>query len=56
MSSESLHERHEDLDPETIERHRAMASLLEELEAVDWYDQRRDAARDPELRQILAHN
>jgi len=39
-----------------MDRHRAIVSLMEELEAVDWYDQRIDAARDPELRAILAHN
>lgn len=50
---------HEDaalLKPATKDRHRAIASLMEELEAVDWYDQRIDAADDDELRQILAHN
>jgi ferritin-like protein len=29
---------------------------MEELEAVDWYDQRIDAAHDQELKDILAHN
>lgn len=56
MSSESLHESAKALRPETIDRHRAVASLMEELEAVDWYDQRIDAATDAELKQILAHN
>ncbi len=37
-------------------RHRAITSLMEELEAVDWYNQRVDAAKDPELAAILAHN
>jgi ferritin-like protein len=55
-SSASLHESTEVLKPETIDRHRAIASLMEELEAVDWYDQRVDAAHDDELRAILAHN
>ena len=55
-SSGSLHESAEQLKPETIDRHRAIASLMEELEAVDWYDQRVDAASDDELRAILAHN
>jgi ferritin-like protein len=36
--------------------HRAIVSLMEELEAVDWYQQRVEAATDDELRQILAHN
>ncbi len=56
MASESLHESAKALRPETIDRHRAVASLMEELEAVDWYDQRIDAATDDELLQILAHN
>jgi hypothetical protein len=56
MASESLHESAKALRPETIDRHRAVSSLMEELEAVDWYDQRIDAATDAELKQILAHN
>jgi ferritin-like protein len=56
MASESLHESAQQLRPETIDRHRAVSSLMEELEAVDWYDQRVDAATDMELKQILAHN
>lgn len=54
--AQPVHERTEVLKPETMDRHRALASLIEELEAVDWYDQRVDAARDEELRAILAHN
>jgi ferritin-like protein len=53
-SSASLHE--SNLKPETIDRHRAIVSIMEELEAVDWYDQRAEAAADPELRAILEHN
>jgi ferritin-like protein len=56
MSSESLHEPRELLAPETIDRHRAIISLYEELEAIDWYDQRIDATSDRELRQVLQHN
>ncbi|HET9077053.1 MAG TPA: encapsulin-associated ferritin-like protein [Acidimicrobiales bacterium] len=56
MSSEGLHESESRLRPETIDRHRAISSLMEELEAVDWYDQRVDATEDPELKAILAHN
>lgn len=56
MSSESLHEPAEKLSPATIDRHRATVSLMEELEAVDWYDQRIDAATDEELKEILRHN
>ncbi len=39
-SSGSLHENESVLKPETIDRHRAVVSIMEELEAVDWYDQR----------------
>lgn len=56
MSSESLHEAAEKLSPATIDRHRATVSLMEELEAMDWYDQRIDAATDPILKEILRHN
>src|SRR6187551_699565 len=55
-SSGSLHESEAVLKPETIDRHRAVVSIMEELEAVDWYDQRIDAAGDSELKKILAHN
>ncbi len=53
-SSNTLHER--ELSPETVDRHRAIVSLMEELEAVDWYDQRVEAATNEELRAVLAHN
>lgn len=56
MSSESLHEPAEKLSPATIDRHRATVSLMEELEAIDWYDQRIDAATDETLKAILRHN
>jgi uncharacterized protein len=56
MSSESLHEPAEKLSPATIDRHRATVSLMEELEAIDWYDQRIDAATDDALKEILRHN
>lgn len=55
-ASATLHESPDDLRAETIDRHRAFVSLMEELEAIDWYDQRVDAATDEELRAILAHN
>lgn len=56
MSSTGLHEDPSHLRPETTDRHRAIVSLMEELEAVDWYGQRIDATTDPELREILTHN
>jgi ferritin-like protein len=55
-SSAEFHESEERLRPETMEYHRAMVSLMEELEAVDWYNQRVDGTADPELRAILTHN
>ena len=56
QASAGLHESDEVLKPETVDRHRAIASLMEELEAVDWYDQRVEATQDNELRALLAHN
>jgi uncharacterized protein len=56
MSSEQLHEAADALRVETIDHHRAVTSLVEELEAVDWYDQRVDATTDEELKGILRHN
>ncbi len=56
MASEGLHEPAELLDDATVDRHRAITSLKEELEAVDWYDQRVAATSDPTLAAILAHN
>ncbi|MFB8829385.1 encapsulin-associated ferritin-like protein [Azotobacter sp. CWF10] len=56
MSSVGYHEPIEELSAETRDMHRAIVSLMEELEAIDWYNQRVDACRDPELRAILAHN
>jgi uncharacterized protein len=55
-SSMGLHEASEDLTPATLDRHRGIVSLMEELEAIDWYQQRIDAAGDPELAAVLAHN
>jgi hypothetical protein len=55
-ASEGYHEPIEELSDETRDMHRAIVSLMEELEAVDWYAQRVDACKDDELRAILAHN
>ncbi len=54
--SAGLHEPEDRLSPETIDRHRAIASIQEELEAIDWYDQRVDATADGSLADVLAHN
>ena len=56
MANEGYHETITDLTDATRDMHRAITSLMEELEAVDWYNQRVDACTDDELRKILAHN
>ena len=56
MSSENLHEPAEQLSDETKNLHRAIVSLMEELEAIDWYTQRAEACTDDELRSVLTHN
>lgn len=55
-ASSSYHEPVEELSSDTRDRHRAIVSLMEELEAVDWYDQRVQTCTDPELAAVLAHN
>jgi len=56
MASEGLHEPAESMSPAVIDRHRAVVSLKEELEAVDWYDQRVAATDDSSLAAVLGHN
>jgi hypothetical protein len=56
MSNEGYHEPLEQLSTATRDMHRAIVSLMEELEAVDWYNQRVDACSDKALKAILAHN
>lgn len=56
MAAEGLHEDPQALSAEVKDRHRAIRSLMEELEAIDWYDQRAEAATDAELREILGHH
>lgn len=56
MSSTGFHEPVEQLSAETRDLHRAIVSLMEELEAIDWYNQRCDACSDRELKGILEHN
>ncbi len=55
-NSVGLHEPVDQLPADTIDRHRAIASIQEELEAVDWYDQRVAATGDASLAAVLAHN
>jgi ferritin-like protein len=56
MSNEGYHEPVTELSDTTRDMHRAIISLMEELEAIDWYNQRVDACNDPELAAILKHN
>ena len=56
MANEGYHEPIDELTDETRDMHRAIVSLMEELEAIDWYNQRVDACADDELAEILAHN
>jgi hypothetical protein len=56
MGGGSYHESPEKLSNKTLELHRAINSLIEELEAINWYQQRIDATEDEGLREILAHN
>ena len=56
MASETYHEPLDRLSPETMDLHRAIVSLMEELEAIDWYQQRAEACEDDELRAVLTHN
>ena len=54
--STTYHEPATELSPEGRDVHRGLASLIEELEAVDWYHQRAEVCRDPDLKEILIHN
>src|SRR5476651_2836382 len=56
MSSETLHESADTIGKEAVDAHRAIVSVMEELEAVDWYNQRAKSTANPELRAILEHN
>jgi ferritin-like protein len=56
MSNVGYHEPIEKLSNETRDMHRAIVSLMEELEAIDWYNQRAEVCLDEELKKILEHN
>ena len=56
MSSESLHAPRERLSERTLNLHFATVSLMEELDAIDWYRQRADDTEDDALKQLLLHN
>ena len=56
MASDAYHESLDLLTEETRNMHRAIVSLTEELQAIDWYQQRADACSDPGLKDVLLHN
>ena len=56
MASNTYHEPIDLLSGDTRDMHRAIVSLMEELEAIDWYQQRADACADPQLKDVLLHN
>ena len=56
MSSEDLHAPRERLTDQTIATHQAIVSLMEELQAIDWYRQRADDCDDAELKAVIVHN
>ncbi len=56
QASAGTHEPLETLSARTVDLHRALVSLQEELEAIDWYQQRVEATKDVELRRVLEHN
>jgi len=56
LSSENLHAPRDRLSADTIKMHHAIVSLMEELEAADWYRQRSDDCDDASLKEILLHN
>lgn len=54
--STTYHEPFDSLSEDARNIHRALASVIEELEAVDWYHQRAECTNDPELKEIVLHN
>ena len=56
MALENYHEPREQLPEELIDQHRAFASLIEELEAANWYNERRAMTKNPELKAVLEHH
>jgi ferritin-like protein len=52
----TYHEKWDELSKRAKDVHRALESLKEEIEAIDWYHQRVEVAADAELRAVLAHN
>ncbi len=45
-----------ELSAETLDLERARQSLVEELQAIDWYQERIDATKSKSLKKVLGHN
>ena len=56
MASDGYHEPLDLLSERTRNMHRAIVSLMEELEAIDWYQQRAEACSDEQLKAVVLHN
>ncbi|HEX9489844.1 MAG TPA: ferritin [Stellaceae bacterium] len=56
MSSENLHAPRERLSKKVLTLHHAVVSLMEELDAIDWYRQRADDTEDETLKGLMLHN
>jgi ferritin-like protein len=56
MALDNLHEKRDDLAEEVLDSHRAYTSLMEEIEAIDWYNQRAAVTEDTSLKEVLIHN
>ena len=56
MAHEGFHEDPKELSSFAKDYHRIIQSTMEELEAVDWYNQRAECATDPEAKAIMEHN
>jgi ferritin-like protein len=55
-TSAEWHEDYDKMSNQARNFARALKSVQEELEAVDWYNQRAQATDDDQLRRILEHN
>jgi uncharacterized protein len=55
-ASQGLHEPEDRLGRDVVDVHRAVVSIQEELEAIDWYNQRAHATDDADLAAILEHH
>ena len=55
-TSAEWHEDYASMSEQARNFSRAVKSVQEELEAVDWYNQRAQATKDDSLRKILEHN